>query len=68
MLPVIMLSHEENSFPIFTDMHGSINLLDPGGEAKLIDGARMTFLLKLLNHPVLMTWKKHSRVMHFGTQ
>lgn len=55
MLPVINLSYEEDCFPIFTDMHGSVNLPDSGGEAILIDGASMTSHLKLLNHPVLMT-------------
>lgn len=46
-------------------MHGSVNLPDSGGEAVLIDGARMTFHLKLLNHPVLMTWKNTGRVTTF---
>lgn len=64
--PVIKLSREENSFPIFPDMHGSVNLPDSGGEAVLVDGAGATFRLKLLNHPVLMTWKNTAVSLHFG--
>lgn len=66
-LPVIKLSYEEDCFPIFTEMHGRVNLPDSGREAALIDGARMTFHLKLLNHPVLMTRKNTAVSLHFGT-
>lgn len=66
-LPVINFSYEEDCFPIFTDMHGSVNLPDSGGEAVLVDGASMTFHLKLSNHPVLMTWKNTAVSLHFGT-
>lgn len=62
-LPVINLSREEHGFSPFTDVHGSIDLPDSGGEAVLVDGAGATvLLLRLFNHPVLMTWRKHNPV------
>lgn len=66
-LPVIESSREEECFPILTDMHGGVNLLDFSGEAILIDGASMTFHLKLLNHPILTTWKNIAVSPHLET-
>lgn len=65
-LPVVKFSCEEDCFSIFTDIHGSVNLPDSRGEAVLVDGARATFHLKLLNHPVLMTWKNTAVSLRFG--
>lgn len=65
--PVINLSYKEDCFSIFTDMHGCVNLLDSGGESVLVDGASNIFHLKLLNHPVLITWKNTATSLHFGT-
>lgn len=67
-LPVIKLSYEEHSFPVFTNMYSTINLLDSGGEAIFIDRASLDSCLKLLNHPVLMTWKNTAMSQHFGTR
>lgn len=66
-LPVIKLSYEEHCFPVFADMHSSINPPDSGREAVLVNGASATFHLKLFNHPVLMTWKNTAMSLDLGT-
>lgn len=66
-LPVVHLPSEEYGFPIFTDIHCGINLFDAGGETILGDRASVTFHVKLLNHPVVMTWKNTAVSLYFVT-
>lgn len=58
-LPVINIAYKEKCFPVFTDVHGSVNLPDSGGKAELVDGTNVQ--LKPLHRKVPLTWK-NSRV------
>lgn len=54
-LPVINIAYKEKCFPVFTNVHGSINLPDSGGKAELMDGTNVQ--LEPLHCQVLFTWK-----------
>lgn len=54
-LPVINVAYKEKCFPVFTDVHGSINLPDSGGKAELMDGTNVQ--PKPLHCQVPLAWK-----------
>lgn len=57
-IPVVNAATEEECFPIFTDVEGSIDLFDMRGEAIIMDEASVSLHRELLDRNVSMSWEK----------
>lgn len=57
-IPVVNAATEEEYFPIFTDVEGSIVLFDMRGEAVIMDEASVSLHRELLDRKVSISWEK----------